>query len=362
MNPVSLASPPVSADKHNYFVRPAEVVADQPAIIELWREGGLGGPPGDDSVTARYTWFYRDNPQGYARLSFLWSDRETAPVGFLAMGARTFLVNEKTLAAGVLVDFVVAPNHRFVLPALTLQRDARKQALETLPLIYGLPGAKAVALCKRLPTDVSFGLPRCVRVVRSRYYLDRKLPKIAARFLAAPIDAVDRSAIWLQLLFGTMAGEWVTQFDDSFDDLWNRFPKSGVCIGVRDRRFLQWRFCDKPGSVPRIYAIRDRRTRALQMYFVCELDGNYLWVKDCLHAGSAGDLKRGLLMLAAAARRLGASAVSIEVAGNDSVRRALRRAQYVRRSERPFFALLHPSAADAAKAGSWFITRADEDV
>jgi hypothetical protein len=133
-------------------------------------------------------------------------------------------------------------------------------------------------------------------------------------------------------------------------------------MGVRDRRFLQWRFCDKPGSVPRIYAIRDRRTRALQMYFVCELDDKYLWVKDCLHVGSAGDLKRGLLMLAAAARRLGANAVSIEVAGDDAVRRALRRAQYVRRSERPFFAVLHPSSADAVKACSWFITRADEDV
>jgi hypothetical protein len=67
-------------------------------------------------------------------------------------------------------------------------------------------------------------------------------------------------------------------------------------------------------------------------------------------------------MLAVAARRLGANAVSIEIAASAAVRRALRRAQYVRRSERPFFAVLHPSTAAAAKACDWFITQADEDV
>jgi len=98
------------------------------------------------------------------------------------------------------------------------------------------------------------------------------------------------------------------------------------------------------------------------MYFVCELHDDFLSVKDFLHAGSESDLKRGLLMLAVAARRVGANAVSIQVAGNDAVRSALRRAQYLRRSERPFFAVLDPSKAGAAKTCDWFITQADEDV
>jgi hypothetical protein len=362
MNSVSVPGQPVFADKPTYAVRPAEVLRDEPVIIGLWRAGGLGEHQDDSWIKARYRWFYRINPQGDARLNLLWSDRESEPVGFLAIGARRFMVNGQDVAAGVLVDFVVAPRHRFVLPALTLQRDARQQAIETVPLIYGLPDTKAVALCKRLPTDVSFGLKRWVRVVRSRIYLDRMLPRVAAGLLSALTDALNRVAARLQLLFCKMVGEWVEQFDDSFDELWNSFPKSQVCVGIRDRRFLQWRFCDKPGPAPLIYAIRDRDTRALRMYFVCELRDNFLSVKDCLHAGSETDLKRGLLMLAVAARRLGANAVSIEIAASAAVRRALRRAQYVRRSERPFFAVLHPSTAAAAKACDWFITQADEDV
>jgi hypothetical protein len=183
-----------------------------------------------------------------------------------------------------------------------------------------------------------------------------------ARFVSAITDALDRAWAWLQLSFWQLDGEWIERFDDSFDELWEKFPKAHVCIGIRDRRFLQWRFCDKPGAAPLIYAIRDRSTRALQMYFVCELRDNCLAVKDCLHIGSESDLKRGLLRLAVAARKLGAHSVSISIAGNDTVRRALRRAHYVRRSERPGFAILHPSTSATAKACDWFITQADEDV
>jgi hypothetical protein len=362
MSSVSVPGQPLSTEKPSYSVRPGEAARDEPVIIGLWRAGGLAEPQDDGRARARYDWFYRSNPQGQARLTMLWSDREDAPVGSLAIGARSFIVNGRTLAAGVLVDFVVAPRHRSVLPALTLQREARQQAIESVPVIYGMPDTKAVALCRRLPTDVAFNLQRLVRVVRSRVYLNRMMPALVAEFLGAFTDVLDRAWAGLQLLSCRMGGEWVTGFDESFDELWNRTPQSGVCIGVRNRRFLQWRFLDKPGPAPYIYAVRDRGTRTLCMYFICELCDGTLSVKDFLHAGTARDLKRGLLMLAAAARRLGANSVSIHVAGDDTVRRALRHAQYLCRSERPFFAVLHPSAAGAAKGCSWFITQADEDV
>ena len=353
---------PAPADKRTYSVRVADAVRDEALIMGVWREGGLAERPGDAGPEARYAWFHRNNPQGESRLSLLWQDGGSAPVGFLAIGARGFVVDGQTVRAGVLVDFVVVPRHRFVLPALTLQRDARQQAIEAIPLIYGLPDTSAVALCKRLPTDVAFELPRWVRVVRSENYLRRILPRHAARVVAALSDALDRFSVLLQLSFSRLAGEWIERFDDSFDELWKQFPKSGVCVGLRDRRFLQWRFTERPGAAPLIFAVRDRDTRALCMYFVCELSDNCLAVKDCLHVGSESDLKRGLLMLAAAAHKLGAHSVSISIAAGDKVRRALRRAQYVCRSARPGFAILHPSTATTAKSCEWYITQADEDV
>src|SRR5690242_12656687 len=135
MSPVSNESRPAQAEKRTYSVRPAHAVRDESLILRVWREGGLAERSDDTRLEARYAWFHRDNPQGAARLNLLWSDRDPEPVGFLAIGARRFVVDGQVLPAGVLVDFVVVPRHRFVLPALTLQRDARQQALEAIPLI-----------------------------------------------------------------------------------------------------------------------------------------------------------------------------------------------------------------------------------
>jgi len=350
------------AARQSYTVKVGNLHTDEATIVRLWHDGGLGPSHDAGHAAARYRWFYQRNPQGLARVHLLCSDVEAEPVGSLALGARHLMVDGQRVAGGVLVDFVVVPKHRSALPALTLQRQSREQALHFMSLIYGLPDTKAVAVCKRLPTNVELPLQRWVRVVRSRAYLDRMLPPVLAAGLAAFTDGLDGVGMRLQLLLSRLSGEWVDAFDESFDDLWARLPKRKACIGIRDRAFLQWRFFDKPLSKPLVFAVRNRRSKELMTYFVCELHDNFLAVKDCLNAGTERELKHGLLMLAAAARRRGASAVSIEIIGGESMRRALRRAQYVRRSERPFFAVFNESVAAKAVGCEWFITQADEDV
>lgn len=352
----------IAVGKHSYTVKVGDPRADEAMVTSLWREGGLGSSEDLLHAAARYRWFYLRNPQGLARLNLLDCDAETDPVGSLAVGARRFSVNGEAVSSGVLVDFVVVPKHRSAFPALTLQRRSREQALAVMPLIYGLPDTKAVAVCKRLPTDIQLPLQRWVRVVRSRTYLDRMLPRGLAAGLGMFTDVLDGMGIRLQTLFASLSGDWVDGFDASFDALWSRAPKHRVAMGVRDREFLRWRFCDKPSSKPRIFAIRDQHSRELKSYFVCELHGGFLAVKDCLNGGTEREFKQGLLMLALAARKLGASAVSVEVAAGDSIHRSLRRAQYVRRSERPFFAIFDESIAAKAAGCEWFITQADEDV
>lgn len=352
----------VGARQSPYSVKAGDLHSDQAAITGLWRDGGLGPSQDAGHAAARYRWFYQSNPQGLARVYLLWSEVEAAPVGSLALGARHLLVGGQCVDGGVLVDFVVVPKHRSALPALTLQRRSREQALPFMPLIYGLPDTKAVAVCKRLPTHVELPLQRWVRVVRSRAYLDRMLPPLLAAGLGAFTDGLDRAGMWLQTLLSRLSCEWVGALDESFDDLWSKCPKTGVCLGVRDRAFLQWRFFDKPSGKPLVFAVRSRNSNELRMYFVCELHASFLAVKDFLNVGSERELKHGLLLLAAAARRRGASAVSIEVIAGESTRRALRRAQYVRRSERPFFAVMDDSIVSGAAGCEWFITQADEDV
>lgn len=332
------------------------------AALEVWAEGGIASARGLEADRARYDWFYRKNPQGAACVNLLVHGEQQAPMGFLGIGARRLLLGGEPVAAGVLVDFVISPKHRSAFPALLLQRKGREQAFAFMRIIYGLPDTKAVGVCKRLESHVKFDLPRFARVLRSQVYLERLMPRWAALPLAIFSDTLDRIGMRLQLLFTSVAGGWVHKFDASFDDLWAALDKRNLCVGVRDREFLQWRFEQQPEHDYRTFVVKRKDSSALLMYFVCEVSKTALRVKDCLHVASDRELRAGLLLLALAGRAMGASSVEIQVAANESFGRALRRAQYLQRSQRPFFAVVGAALRERAARVRWYITQADEDV
>ncbi|HEU4654385.1 MAG TPA: hypothetical protein VFS47_10380 [Steroidobacteraceae bacterium] len=336
--------------------------SDPEQVCALWRDGGLAGAGDLARDRARYEWFYQRNPQGLADLNLLTVDAQPEPVGFLGIGARRFILNEREVEAGVLVDFVVKPSHRSVLPALTLQRRARERALKTKSVVYGLPDVKAVALCKRLQVTVEHEMQRWVRVIRSRAYLHRKVPAGIAAPLAWFTDALDAATISLRLTLRNVSGEWGDRIDSRIDSIWGRVAKAGRAFGVRNQEFLAWRFEEQPGRTYRTFLVSRKHDLVPLVYFVCERTESFLVIRDFLNAGTDRDLRSGLLLLSRAARRLGVSAISLEVVATESTQRALRRSQFVRRSHRPFFAVLTDELSSEAKRCAWFITPADEDV
>jgi hypothetical protein len=347
----------------SYRVAKADVNRDEAAITNLWRIGGLGGErssPQNDAL--RYDWFYRQNPQGSPQLTLLYSNPDSEPAGFLGVGARTFHMDGMQVPAGVLVDFVTSPRHRSAYPALTLQRQARAAALPVTPIVYGLPDTKAVLVCRRLEAHVQADMQRWVRVIRSRAYFERKLPGWLAAPIALIADSMDRLLVGAQLAGRGLRGEWMESFDQRFEDLWNTAQKSGRIVGVRGRDFLEWRFRRQPGRSYRIFGVTRAADGKLISYFVCESAPKFLVVKDCFTAGSSEAFKTSLLLLSAAARRLRLDAVSAELVAGEGVLHALRRAQFVQRSHRPFFAVVHESIRESVQKCEWFITPADEDV
>jgi hypothetical protein len=358
----SASAAPASVVAATYRVGRAELDRDEAAITSLWRAGGLGGERSPAFDARRYDWFYRRNPQGQASLNLLHSNSDAEPVGFLGLGARSLCLDGIDVAAGVLVDFVVSPKHRSAFPALTLQRQARTAGLLERPVIYGLPDTKAVLVCRRLDMHVQAQMQRWVRVTGARHYFDRKLPRALSVPLAFVTDLADRMAVRVQVAGCGLRGEWIETFDERFDDLWMRLGKTGRAMGVRNRQFLQWRFTEQPGHSYRIFAITRAADRQLVGYFVCEVAAKFLAIKDCLNVGSTDDFKRALLLLSAAARKLRLAAVSVEIAAGPRLQQSLRRAQFVQRSHRPFFAVLHESVREAAQRCDWYITSADEDI
>lgn len=354
-------SPAGATSSSLYDVRPTEPDGAHEQVYEVWREGGLGQTLTPESTRQRYDWFYIQNPQGTACLNLLYGN-DGSLVGSLGVGARQVFIDGAAHRGGVLVDFVVSPRHRSVLPALTLQRKGREAALGTMDLLYGLPSPKAASVCKRLETQVAFELPRFARVLRFRAYMQRVLPAWLALPASWVVDALDRIRIGARLFSSSNYAEWASDFDETFDTLWDAVDKRGQCIGLRNREFLRWRFGKQPGHTFDVLAIRSRRDGSLRAYFVCDRNGEALSVADCLSIGSEDELVQSLLLLGLKARKLGMASVNLRLTGLPAWSRALLRAGFRVRSSQIFFAVMNPSLAAKVAPYPWHLTRADEDV
>jgi len=363
--PARAPSSGVSAST-SYEVKPADPYEAREQALAAWREGGLGGDQEPEISRQRYDWFYLRNPQGMARLNLLFNG-EASLAGSLGIGCRDFYIGGERALAGALVDFVVSPRHRSAFPALTLQRKGREHALRSMDLLYGLPGDSAVGVCKRLTSHVSLEFTRFARVLRYRSYIERLLPKFLAAPTALVVDTLDFCRIRARLLSSRFRGEWAAGFDESFDALWAEVDKDNLCIGTRDRKFLQWRFRERPGCDYRIFAVRRKSDASLRMYFVCHMSDELLCIDDCLGVGSDSELEQGVLMLCRAARKLRAKSLDVHLTGETPLLKALLRASFTDRGSRPFFAVLgetlaHRELQARASHHTWYVTRADEDT
>jgi len=343
-----------------YQVVGGDPVQDREHVLQVWRDCGIATMSGQDA--ARYEWFYLQNPADKAQVNFLTTANAEQRIGFLGVGARLFYIDGESHKAGVLVDFMVEPRHRTAMPALLIQRGGQTRALQSMALLYGIPDTKAVAIMNRLGSHVRFELPFYARVMRFRPYLLRHMPTWCATPLAWCVDNADQLITRLRLVTANVVGEWLEAFDARFDRLWDAVPKKNLCIGVRNREFLQWRFCDQPGKRFRIFAVRPRGSGELCSYFVCEFLQGMLVVKDCLHVGSSRQLRYGLLLLCAVARASGANVVNLQVTPMGDFPSALRATFFRQRSKRLFVANANQSIREPCATLQWYVTPADEDV
>ena len=343
-----------------YEVHPGDSVADREQVLETWATAGFSQDA--DENRGRYDWFHVRNPQGTSAQYFLSVEGEPAPAGVIAVACRRFHVNGRDVDAGVLVDFVVRPEHRSLLPALTLQRGSRAHAMTTRPVLFGIPNEKARAVFIRAGTDLRLDIGEHCRVLRFRKYLARYVPAAIAGLVAPLVDFVALLPARLQLLFAGERGEWTQSFGTEFDELWERAEKTARSIGVRDAAFLRWRFADHPSRSYRALTIRERRSGRLLGYFVCETVDDSLVVKDWLWAGTGRGLSRALLRLAVSGGKEGAHVIRLQTSPTPEILPALRSAHYVKRGTRLLVALLDGSVKEEVEETTWHITPADEDV
>lgn len=366
----------------------ADIEHDREKILTLWHRGLThSGMP-----EAKFDWYYRKNCGGPPQIFFLRHESEQESVGVAAVGRREMRIGTQTITGGELVDFVAAPEHRTLFPALFLQNEIRRLTLKTqlmTPLkmelkaensemsigvvhdiLYGLPNPKSLAVVKRAGYQLVGQLVRRARILRLAGYLSRHAPLSISQLVGPLLDRVRMGILALRAIStrGFRLG-WLDRPDSRFDDLWQRVAAQGavenVLMGVRDSAYLTWRFTDCPLRVYRFFTLFTSVDDRLIAYAVCAADGEALHVHDFLVDPAAHGADRTLwIALSREAYRRGHSTLSVEFLGAESIQQSLEAIGLVRRQQRPLYATVAATIHNRTallQESNWYLTSADED-
>ena len=343
-----------------YTVAAADLQADRASVIALWRINPLQPALAD----AKYQWFYLDNPNGPTRQLLLCHGPQADCVGAAGMVTRQFVARGATLSAGLLTDLFVQSAHRSLFPALLLQKTMRAAGLAQHDLVYGYPNDKSLLIVRRVGYATLGDLAKFVCLLRHHEYLERWLPRSSSRVVGAIVDRV------LPLVFRPHRhlltgwhGEWAEAVDDRFDALWRRAAQADGVIGVRDQRFLSWRFFERPSHRYRVFILSPRRGAEIAGYAVCEALGNTLHIRDMLVAPEVAGAQRVLVhLLALQARAQGYTRLSFEFLGNEALRRILHAAGMHERGETPLVVAFRREIMATVEHLDWYLTAADTEL
>jgi len=341
-----------------YSVTVADLNADRASVVALWQINPLQPELAD----AKYQWFYLDNPNGPTRQLLLRHESQPEPVGATGMVTRQFLARGVPLSAGMLTDLFVQAEHRSLFPALMLQKRLRQLGLEAHELLYGYPNDKSLLIVRRLGYKQFGELTKFVCLLRHGDYLQRWLPRGPSRVLGAIADRLLPLAFRPhRLLLASWRGEWLDGVDERFDTLWEHARHADGIIGVRDRRFLSWRFFARPSHRYRVFALSASASDEIAGYAVCEGLGDTLHIRDLLVAPQiAGALRVLLHLLVQQARRQTWARLSFECFGNEVLHRTLRAGGLFERGKTPLVAVWRPDASTAEL--EWYLTAADTEL
>ena len=346
-------------DMQEFAVAVVNVKKEKANICSLWRSGLFAAGLYEE----KFDWYYERNPEGMPNALFLHHSSVISAVGIAVTGHRRMRFNDVTLLAGVLVDFVVRPEFRTLFPALLLQNEMRRLALQTHQIVWGLPNRRATAVFSRAGYQCLGQMVRYVRVVRSSVYLVRHLPRWMSRTLGPIIDWARLSIVVLRSL-GTRS--YVTQWQDCpdarFNDLWVRSAAPQQLMGVRDERYLTWRFVDSPFRAHSFFTLVSASDNRLIGYAACEFVQHAVRVSDFLVDSNVPDAFGSLWReLVRETRRMGCASLSVEFLGSALVQRELKGAGLVARDQIPLYVATTAEQRPLVQEQYWYVTCADVD-
>jgi len=350
-----------------YFVSQPHVGEAQEALVALWEKNLRSS-----DRQRRYSWYYLHSPDGPGETFLLHHDGDgrSQVIGCTGMAPRSFDYEGRSLRALLSADFAVDDHHRTVMPAVMLQRAAREFARSTSDFAYGFPNASAVGVFLRVGYRRLGTVGRYVKVLRHEAYLRRAgwgfgPAWLAGRFLDVATQA--RDYVRSRSDRRDLHLEWLSGFDERFDQLWEEGRSRHCIIGNRSCLWLHWRFCDQWVAQPMIAALVGRDTRSIRAYaVVSSREKGVARISDFFATSSKG-LSTLFRLLGGQLRRRNFRSIRVHFLGARWVHDMLTAHGYVlRESERDRAVVVDLGTSVApdvfVNLDNWYLTGADSDT
>jgi len=315
----------------------------------------------------RYDWLYRENPDGKA---VMWSIRNTDTgemAGFTVALPRRVLVDGKVRVCWNGADFSIRKKFRTLGVAMKLRRAA-KEGVDAgrVDFLYANPNAKMQVIHEKVGHRPVGTMVRYARVIRSEPYLRRRfggraLPAVAGK-AADGILRLRDAGRRRRPVFSTRVVE-SPRFDERFDRLFDEVRSSRRVVGIRDARYLDWRWARNP--LHPTHAVLAEDNGRLAGYALFTTDKSVVHVKDVFAASdeARADLAAELVRHA---RQLRADSVSAVVLQGHPAGETLQQFGFARRedtSQMFGYAAEGSSLSNVVLAqNSWLFSVGDRDV
>jgi hypothetical protein len=354
----------------NYSIAAANIATDRDLILEIWRRN-LSDVY---RLEEKFDWQFRHNPGGDGQCWILTADGRA--VGATSLGLRRIQLGGEVVSAGIACDLAVDEAHRFLQPALILQKELLAAMHGSVRIAYGLPNPKGAAVMKRAGYREVFPVNRYGKALRVSPYLARNrrlawsapiLGNMADFAYAAFLKLGERSN-------RSYTAQVFADFDERFDDLWARVKPEHACLTVRDRRFLQWRYRDCPLHQYTVLGLLTADQSRLLGYVIYYAEDDCAICADLFSAGNDREIECLLSAWAFHARESGLASMSAACSLPDAARRGLLRTGFTLRTvpvrsapagsqkqelSRTLLAH-HRQSVDSGAMAGWYFTYGDQ--
>jgi hypothetical protein len=234
--------------------------------------------------------------------------------------------------------------------------------IEAVRKLYGclvLPNEGAAGPLSRSGWQDAHRIERFAKVLDFRPRLARLMPRSCAGILAAPLNVLARALSHETLHRATrFRAAIVSQVDDRFDELWRRTDKQGRIIGLRNARYLRWRYQEHPVTAYQKLAITEGET--LRGYAIYRVVDGTCYVEDIFCVDASHAVAMVSLLLAHLREQASVSTVSLGINRN-AMNVPWRTLGFSRRQDYQRTMITGDAGWRRASA-AWHLTSGDKDV